>query len=266
MLCFLKLGGSLITDKAAPKTPRPATLARLASEISAALRSRPDLRLLLGHGSGSFGHVEAAKYGTRAGVQTAEEWRGFAEVSRAAARLNRLVTDSLMEAGVPVIGFQPSASARCRDGTIEELALAPIRTALERGLAPLLYGDVAFDEVRGGTIISTEDIFRFLAPRLRPARILLAGIERGVYADWPQGRTVIPRLTPSNASQFFPALGGSPGYDVTGGMVTKVAEMLALTAEDPHLQILIFSGETPGQVYAALSNETAHFGTIISGY
>jgi len=35
MLTFLKLGGSLITDKTQPRTPRPEVLARLMAEIAA---------------------------------------------------------------------------------------------------------------------------------------------------------------------------------------------------------------------------------------
>lgn len=264
MLTFLKLGGSLITDKAFPQTPRPAALARLAAEIAQALLARADLHLLLGHGSGSFGHVEAAKHGTRAGAREPEEWRGFVEVSAAAARLNRIVTDALLEAGVPAITFQPSASARCRDGKIEEMALEPAVAALERGLVPLVYGDVAFDRLRGGTIISTEDIFGYLARRLRPERILLAGMEPGVYSDWPIGRSVVPKITLADADRHFAALGGSHAPDVTGGMATKVRDMLALSGEVAGLQILIFSGETPGYTLSALSESQPAFGTIIA--
>ena len=264
MLYFLKLGGSLITDKASPQTPRPDVIARLADEIAQAQQARPDAQLLLGHGSGSFGHVEAKRHGTRAGVRSLDEWRGFAAVSVAAARLNRIVSDALQEFGVTAITFQPSASARCRDGVIETLAIDPIVGALERRLAPLVYGDVAFDDVRGGTIISTEDIFRFLAQRLRPARVLLAGLEAGVYSDWPAGRTVIPRITPDNAPRYLAALGGASATDVTGGMASKVGEMLALAGEIPGLQLQIFSGEIPSRVFAALTTSQPEFGTIIA--
>ncbi|MCX6065672.1 MAG: hypothetical protein NT121_07955, partial [Chloroflexi bacterium] len=61
-LVFLKLGGSLITDKTLPYTPRLDKLADLASQIAAALSTR-QLSLVLGHGSGSFGHIAAKKYG-----------------------------------------------------------------------------------------------------------------------------------------------------------------------------------------------------------
>lgn len=46
-------------------------------------------RVVVGHGSGSFGHVAAAKHGTIDGVSGEARWMGFCEVSDAAARLNR---------------------------------------------------------------------------------------------------------------------------------------------------------------------------------
>ena len=109
MLTFLKLGGSLITDKNTPRTPRPEVLARLMDEIAAARQAQPGLSLVLGHGSGSFGHVEARKYGTRQGVSTPEQWRGLAEVQSVAGELNRLVVDAARAAGLPVLGLPPSA-------------------------------------------------------------------------------------------------------------------------------------------------------------
>ena len=63
-MIFLKLGGSLITDKTAVSTIRPPIVHRLAGEIAAARAQNPDLRLMLGHGAGSFGHVAAAKHNT----------------------------------------------------------------------------------------------------------------------------------------------------------------------------------------------------------
>ena len=80
-LIFLKLGGSLITDKSNAHTARPDVLRRLAAEILTALDAQPDLRLVIGHGSGSFGHIPAHRYHTRVGVRTASEWAGFIEVS-----------------------------------------------------------------------------------------------------------------------------------------------------------------------------------------
>ena len=65
---FLKLGGSLITDKTKVERVRHDVLTRLVEEVAQARRDHPALRLVLGQGSGSFGHVAAARHGTRQGV------------------------------------------------------------------------------------------------------------------------------------------------------------------------------------------------------
>jgi isopentenyl phosphate kinase len=80
MLTFVKLGGSLITDKRAESSFRAETAARIASEIQSALTQDNSLRLLIGHGSGSFGHVAAKRYGTMQGVLSFVDWMCFVYV------------------------------------------------------------------------------------------------------------------------------------------------------------------------------------------
>lgn len=260
-LIFLKLGGSLITDKSRPRTPRTEVLARLAREIAGARSRRPEMRLLLGHGSGSFGHVEAKRHGTSAGVRSASEWRGWAEVWSAAGALNRLVVDALRDAGLPAVSFPPSAGVVCRDGRIARYETQPIQVALKHGLVPVVYGDAVVDEARGGAIVSTEDLFFHLAKVVRPDHILLAGIEAGVYADYPHGESVIPELTLDNLGNYINGLRGSAATDVTGGMLSKVTEMLKLAGEVPGLTIRVFAGTSPGAVLDALLQPDAPVGT-----
>ena len=260
-LCFVKLGGSLITDKRREATARQRVLQRLASELSEALRADPDLRVLFGHGSGSFGHWEASQYGTRAGVETPEAWYGFTRVSASALRLNRIVVDSFVSAGVPMISLQPSASAEARDGVITALELAPIRAALAHGLVPLVFGDVAFDIVRGGTILSTEDLFLHLAGDLRPAWIFLLGNAPGVLDG--DGR-VISQITPDSYPEVRAHLRRSGYTDVTGGMADKVAQMMSLVMRQSELRVRIFSGMTSGALRDALRDPAGfNRGTLI---
>ena len=248
-MIFLKLGGSLITDKTAVSTIRPTTLRRLAGEIAAARAQNPDLRLLLGHGAGSFGHVAAAKHNTRDGVKTAVEWDSFARVHASMTELNQFVIDALLKAGVPAISLQPSAHVQAENGRLTHLTTAPIRAALDANLVPVVYGDVAFDSVRGGTIISTEELMVGLVDALQPSHLLLAGETMGVY---DQNKALIPTITPANYAAIAPALRGSRGTDVTGGMASKVEEMLALIAAHPELTIRIFSGMEAGNVESVL--------------
>lgn len=262
LLYFLKLGGSLITDKQRHRTVLPGVLGRLAREIATALRENPRLSLILGHGSGSFGHVPAKKHGTRLGVWTPEQWLGFVEVWREAAALNHLVMDAMHESGLPVVAFPPSASLVGEDGKLASWDLSPLKAALKAGLVPVVYGDVVFDTIRGGTIFSTEDLFNHLGRQLKPSRLLLAGIEAGVWADYPKCTRLIERITPQNLEEVLPALRGSAATDVTGGMYSKVIEMLGLVQAVPGLEAFIFSGSWDGNVQKALMGERV--GTHIS--
>ncbi len=261
---YLKLGGSLITDKRTPETLRADVLARLAGEIARA--ARPDVALIVAHGSGSFGHVVGRKYGTRAGVHTAEQWYGFAATADAAARLNRHVAAALLAAGIPAWSIQPSAALRCVDGLVVDGPLAAIERALAVGLVPLLYGDVALDDVRGGTIAGTEEIFAWLAAHLPPARIVLAGEVDGIYTADPlrdPTATRVPVLTRDALPALAAGLGGSHGVDVTGGMAAKVTQALAFVEQTPGAEVLLCSGLQPGNLYAALTQARPDMGTWV---
>lgn len=249
-MIFLKLGGSLITDKARPETPRLDVLARLAQEVAEARAEQPDLRLLLGHGSGSFGHPAAARHGTRAGARTPEQWLGFRQVWWAAHRLQRLVLDALQQAGLPALAFPPSSHALCEAGVLIEMSAEPIARALQAGLLPVVQGDVAFDRTQGATIVSTEQVLGYLAAGLQPSRILLAGMEEGVFAQYPRKDRLLAEL--SRADLERASIGGSGQVDVTGGMLEKVGWSLRMTQADPQLEVHIFSGVTPGNVRRAI--------------
>lgn len=257
---FLKLGGSLITDKTKVQVVRNDVLQRVSKEIGSALRSNSNLKLLLGHGSGSFGHVTAAKFGTRGGVNTDIEWLGFAEVGGVASRLNSIVRDALAAEGMKVMTIQPSASVICRDGQIIKMGIEPIVHALAAGLVPIIYGDVAFDTARGGTIISTEEILSYLADKLKPTWLLLAGETPGVLDE--DGST-IPIISRDNIEEIRPTLGSSRGTDVTGGMASKVLSMLDLVQRQKNLQIRVFSGLVPGAIKKALTGDSTLEGTLI---
>lgn len=262
-IILLKLGGSLITDKDKPYTARLDKLAELAHEIKTALDSNPQLLLILGHGSGSFGHVAAKKHGTRDGVQTAEQWHGFTEVRFQAAELNRHVVQALLEAGIAALPFPPSASMVSKDRKVIHHNIEPIRRALDAHLLPVVQGDVAFDEMRGGTILSTEDVFAFLTEQFSPSRILLAGMEAGVWADFPARTKLVKEIQLSDYEKMRAGIGSSASTDVTGGMKAKVEEMLALVQKTNGMTVQIFSAEESGSLTKAIMGENV--GTLLKG-
>jgi isopentenyl phosphate kinase len=258
---FVKLGGSLITQKNKTHTPRLDVIARLADEIAQARSQQPGIQILLGHGSGSFGHHAAAKYGTRGGVKTPQDWAGFAEVWHEARSLNQIVMEALVKAGLAAVAFPPSAWLVTADGKVEQPENRSLMLALEHDLLPVVQGDVAFDTVRGGTIVSTEDVFAGLVSRLKPDRILLAGVEEGVWGDYPACTWIAPEITCADINQVDRSLRGSANLDVTGGMREKVMLMLSIVETFPTLRVQIFSGVQPGNLFRALLGEP--LGTLI---
>lgn len=252
-LVFLKLGGSLITDKSQPHTVREEVLARVAGEISAAREMDPTLKIVIGHGSGSYGHTSGDKYGTRGGVRSENGWQGFSQVWFDAAQLNQVVMRAFHQAQLPAVAFPPSASAFLDGREVRQWSLDPLRKALDHHLLPVVYGDVVFDDQIGGTILSTEEIFKHIAPKLHPARILLAGKEPGVWKDYPHCTEIIPEITPKTISRLPDVLRESGETDVTGGMATKVRDMLSLVEKMPGLEVWVFSGREDGQIATALT-------------
>ena len=192
-----------------------------------------------------------------------QERGGFAEVWYRASQLNRYVIEALHDANIPAMAIQPSASIVSKNGVIEKWELSPLEFALNAGMVPVIYGDMAFDSVKGGAVLSTETLMFFLAHRLKPKRILLAGLEAAVWADFPARQQKVEKVTPSSYKELENKVGGSHGVDVTGGMKSKVEEMLELAGQIPNLNVQIFSGEEAGNVKRTLAGEL--LGTLIVG-
>lgn len=248
---LVKLGGSLVTEKGRDATPREATIERLAGEIARARGARGD-PLVLGHGSGSFGHPPAARHGLRSGLDGPDSLRGLATTQARAVRLHRLVVDALRDAGVPTFSVAPSSAAVARDGVLEPMALEPLVLALEWGLVPVTHGDVVADRTRGATIASTEEVFARLARDLpergwRVTRVLWLGDAEGVL---DASGTVVPEI---RAGGPVPdGVGGAMAPDVTGGMAHRVEIALELA----ELGVASWIGDgAPGRLEAALAGD-----------
>jgi len=197
-------------------------------------------------------------------MEGGEYWKGFAEVWYQASRLNRYVVQAMHESNIPGMTFSPAASVWAENGKVEHWDLSQIEVALERGIVPVVHGDVIFDRSKGGTILSTEELFEHLAREMRPQRILLAGLEEGVWADFPARKHKVQKVTRESFNEINKSTGKATGADVTGGMESKVRQMLELSEAVPGLSIQIFSGESPGNLQNALLGEI--LGTMIEAY
>ncbi len=248
-LILIKLGGSVITDKSKPYTPRPDMIKQLTEEIHEFHKENPDTRIIIGNGGGSFPHQSASKYQTHKGFINDESVCGLAKVQNDAAKLNRIITQSLLDAGENAMTMQPSSFCITENDRIVESYTKPIEMMLEKNMIPVTYGDVGIDLEKGCCIISTEEILTHLTDKLGGKKIIAVGNT----AVLDQNKNTVNEITKENFESIKSSLGGSASQDVTGGMLLKVE--LALKAAQNRIETHIIDGTQSGNLLKSLKGE-----------
>ncbi len=253
---FIKFGGSLITVKERPYTARPDVIKRLASEVRDALQERQGLRLVIGNGGGSYGHPGAAKYGTIDGFCDNTGRLGFCKVHDDAIRLNRLVVNELLNHGIPALGLP--ASAMFLTGKRELVYSSPesIKESLNQEIIPVVFGSPILDTHNGCTIYSADRvigiIIKFLthAGRYNITRMVSLGNYEGVLDSHGN---IIPEITKTGLNKVEACIKGSDATDVTGGMLSKVTELLDIASMGT--ESFIANGMVPGNLYKLIMGD-----------
>ncbi|MFX0090670.1 MAG: isopentenyl phosphate kinase [Candidatus Hodarchaeota archaeon] len=261
-LTYLKIGGSVITDKTTPEKLLPKELNRIAKEIhSAGLDAW--FQLIIGNGAGSFGHIPAKQYHVRQGIdKTYEGKMGLCLTSDAALRLNRHVVRALIDQRLPAMSVSPSVFLVTEDGQVLDSHLTSIQLMLKLGIIPCVHGDVALDVNKGTAIVSTEEVFMHLALMLGAGKILLGTREEGVLQNVNDPGSLISEINPKNIESVRTNLQGSHGTDVTGGMLGKVEAAFEMSRKT-HAEVFVFNLTIPGRLESVLKGEIVS-GTLIS--
>lgn len=217
MVVILKLGGSVITHKEDPESLDRASLDACARAVG---ERHEDLLLI--HGAGSFGHYHAEQYGVSVSDGTYDSQAVF-DIHDSMRELNDLVVAALHEHGVPAVGVHPlSVASRDQAGTLA-VATGSLATMLDEGFVPVLFGDVIAHTGNGFTVVSGDELAVSLTDSLDVGRVGMCSSVPGVLDE---SGDVIPHI--GSLADAADALGGSHGWDVTGGMAEKVHELLRL--------------------------------------
>jgi isopentenyl phosphate kinase len=257
-LYILKLGGSSITDKNKPYRARKSAIRSLAREIK---KSGRGLNLIIAHGSGSFGHTSAAKFGGKHGY---ESRIGIATVSADAARINQIVIDIFVEEGLPVVSLSPMSMMVSKKGKLDSSFFTAIEEVLKQNLIPVVYGDVIWDKAWNSTIFSGEktisEISLYLLTKgYKIRKVIELSETKGVYDL--KGNT-INRIDRKNFRKIGANFTKSGRIDVTGGMKHKIEIALDLSRKEG-IDTLIISGRDPKDLEKALKNQEVE-GTLVS--
>lgn len=260
-LILLKIGGSLITDKAAnvPKVNKK-NLSRISKEISHGFNPEKQILAII-HGAGSYGHVIVKKTGIQKGVANKEHLLAFAETQRLQNELDSKVCKELIKNKIPAIPLEPTSTAVMDSGRLVSMDTGALEGMLKIGLVPVLYGVPAYDIAQGCSILSGDQIIIYLAKKLQASRIIHATDVDGVYDADPKKDSkakLIKEINRANFVEILKKISGSSNTDVTGGMLAKVKEVFEISG----LSGVIINGNKQNNIKRALLGETG-LGTII---
>ncbi len=256
---LIKFGGSLITHKARTETLRLETLKRLTEELARS-RNRYPRPLILGHGSGSFGHRAAAEANLSGQSSSRPNPMGISRTQHRARLLHHHVLDALIGANLAPFSLPPGAWALTEDHELIHANTSPLVAALDEGLLPVVMGDVILDQPLGAVIASTEKVLLWIEKALRETafpvhRVLWVG---DTVLLGPDGAAV-PCLEASTNIEGW--VGGAQGSDVTGGMVHRVESARTLAARG--IESWIIDGTIPDNLERALDGQEPLIATRI---
>ncbi|CAD7698073.1 unnamed protein product [Ostreobium quekettii] len=103
---IVKIGGAALTDKGTPECLREGALRDTARMLRRVMDGNgPARRLVVVHGAGSFGHIQASRSGVAGGgLDSDAVRRGFVETRLSVTKLNHHVVAALAKEGLPAVG------------------------------------------------------------------------------------------------------------------------------------------------------------------
>ena len=256
---ILKIGGSVITDKNGELAAKTEPINRLAEEIK-----RADMdNLVIVHGGGSFGHPTAQKYGLQNGFKEDSQKLGFSETHHVMTVLNGLLMDALVWHNIPSLSIPPSSIVVTDNGRIKHFQDEIFHKCMDMDFTPVLHGDVVFDEKMGFTVLSGDQLVAYLAMKLDARKIVIGVDTDGIYDADPKTNPDANRyknLNLEGLKKIQSQLGKSQGTDVTGGMASKIAELIP--AVEKGIPVKIVNASRGSRVYRALTDQNIE-GTLI---
>jgi isopentenyl phosphate kinase len=221
----VKLGGSLITNKDVPLSANLKNIRLVARELSRAQSLKPNLRIFLIHGGGSFGHYFAKEFSLGTELSKKYPAEGLAKTSAAMMRLHSIILEELSGAGVYCTTVLPLEifSEKSRQIILTKGQFGRLNDIFENKLTPLTFGFVNLVK-EGAYIVSGDKIALALSKAFPIERVIFAMDVDGIYPSRNLKGPVLKELKKRGVVNSF-----VKKYDVTGGIVGKISTGLMLS-------------------------------------
>lgn len=254
-IIILKLGGSLLTDKNKPFSLRKEKIKDAVQQIIDA-----NVKLILIHGGGSFGHPLAKKYKITEGVnkEIPEQIKGLSETHHSMTNLNSYLVDLFLEKKYPVFSIQTSSIFFIKSNQVHVNSINVIETALDLGILPILYGDIILKEEESFSIISGDEIIFELCDNLKKyniSKVIFTMETDGIYITTKNQKSE-PILLEECYCEELEALDLAEmgqKIDVTKGIKGKINFIKKIC--EKRIPVQLVNGLENGYIYGSLKNQ-----------
>ncbi|MBI5698318.1 MAG: gamma-glutamyl kinase [Thaumarchaeota archaeon] len=243
-MILIKLGGSIITNKEKPLSPRIKTIDNIAKQLKKI--SEP---FVLVHGGGSFGHYWSIKYDMHTKPAKTNP-HGVAIVKNSMIQLDKIILDSLTKNKLSPYCLPPTDFMSGNKPIISKVK--EIKKIAESGLIPVTFGDALWYGQKKSYILSGDRIMSILAKVLRPRLSIFVLNVDGLYSDLKTKQLIYDMKDDQVSIQDIP-------MDVTGGMKRKVEEATRISKMG--LKVFFANGNKPVRIINAV-NKNEFEGTV----
>jgi isopentenyl phosphate kinase len=247
-IVLVKLGGSVITDKDRPMSPNLRNIRTVAKQLSRALIADKDLRLILIHGGGSFGHYYAKKFGLGREKTNGAAPEGLAWTAASMIELHSVVLNVLCNAGVYCGTILPIEllSGLEKKLSVSEAGKSRINSLFANGLRPITFGYVNL-EGNYSYIVSGDTIALAIAKSFSVEKAVFVMDVDGVYPTPDLAGEIVEILTREDTS----VRSSLREYDVTGGIQAKISTGFDLSELGSDVYFL--NGTKPNRLFRAIT-------------
>lgn len=246
-MLLIKLGGSIITNKQKPLSPRKKTI----EKIIQSLKKIEEPKIIV-HGGGSFGHYWSVKYDMHTKPKNYDP-TGVAIVKNSMIELNKIILDLFLKNKLNPYVIPPTDFMSGNKPISKKIK--NMITISKSGLIPITYGDALWFAQKKFYILSGDKIMTMLARIVRPRLSIFILNEDGLYSDLKKKKIIYEykKETPSFTKNSM---------DVTGGMIRKVTE--ANNISKMRLKVFFMNGNKPERIIGAVNGKKFE-GTLFRG-
>ena len=246
-MILIKLGGSIITNKEKPLSPRKKSIDKIVRALK-----KIDESIIVVHGGGSYGHYWSVKYNMHTKPANYNT-HGISVVKNSMVELNKIILDSFLKNKLNPYCLPPTDFIFGNKPIIKKVK--EIEKIAKTNLIPITFGDALWFGKKKSYILSGDKIMSVLANILKPRLCVFVLNVDGLYSD-PKTKKLIRELKGEKPLII------KSSKDVTGGMKRKVDEATKISKNG--MNVFFVNGNKPERIVEAVKRKKFH-GTLFKG-